>query len=94
MGSVNVLPIDIPEHSFKVEQGVQFDPWKLDYNNPEKEKITQVVVKMLKKVIDFSNANIIKNADGLLAKKTVQQDVEWVRKDKKRLPDNRYKMSY
>ena len=26
MGSVNVLPIDIPEHSFKVEQGVQFVP--------------------------------------------------------------------
>ena len=49
---------------------------------------------MLKKVIDFSNAKIIKNTDGLLAKKTVQQDVDWVRKDKKRLPDNRYKMSY
>ena len=56
--------------------------------------MTQAVVKMLKKVVDLSNANFVKNADGLLAKRTVEQEVEWIGKDKKRLPDNHYKMSY
>ena len=56
--------------------------------------MTQALVKMLKKVVDLSNANIVKNADGLLAKRTVEQEVEWIGKDKKRLPDNHYKMSY
>ena len=93
MGSVNLLPIDIPEETFEVD-GIPFDPSKLDYDNPDKEKMTQAVVKMLKKVVDLSNANIVKNVDGLLAKKTVEQEVEWIGKDKKRLPDNRYNMSY
>ena len=87
MGSVNLLPIDIPEETFEVD-GIPFDPSKLDYDNPDKEKMTQAVVKMLK------NANIVKNADGLLAKRTVEQEVEWIGKDKKRLPDNCYNMSY
>ena len=46
MGSVNLLPIDIPEETFDVD-GISFDPSKLDYDNPNKEKMTQTVVKML-----------------------------------------------
>ena len=49
---------------------------------------------MLKKIIDISNANLIKNADGLLSKLSVNEEVEWVSKDKKRLPDGIYKISY
>ena len=52
------------------------------------------VLKMLKKVIELSNANLVKNADRLLAKKSIEQNVEWVGADQKRLPDNRYKMFY
>lgn len=57
---MNLLPIDIPEGTFEVDEGVQFDPLKPDYDCPEKEKALQAVVKILKKVIDLSNANIIK----------------------------------
>ena len=39
MGSVNLLSIDIPEQTFEVD-GVAFDPSKLDYKNPGKEKMT------------------------------------------------------
>ena len=39
MGSVNLLPIDISEETFKVD-GIPFDPSKLDYHNPDKEKMT------------------------------------------------------
>ena len=82
-----------PKISFKVD-GVPFDPSKVDYDNPDKEKMTQAVVKMFKKVVDLSNSNLIRNADGLLAKRTVKHEVEWMGKEKKRLPDNGYKISY
>ena len=94
MESINLLPIDIPEKTFEVEDNVQFDPSKLDYEYPEKEKITRAVVKILKKIIDISNANLVKNADGLLSKLNVNEEVECVGKDKKCLPDGRYKMYY
>ena len=58
MGSVNLLPTDIPEDTFEVDE-VPFDPSKLDYDNPDKEKMTQAVVKMLKKVVDLCNSNLI-----------------------------------
>ena len=71
-----------------------FDPSKLNYSNPDKEKMRQAVVKMLKKVVELSNSNLVKNADGPLSTRTTEHEVEWVGKDKKRLPGNRYKMSY
>ena len=56
--------------------------------------MNQLVVKMFNNVFDLSNVNIVKNADRLLASKTTQEEVEWAGKDKKRLLENRYKMSY
>ena len=41
MGSVSLLPIDIPEETFEVEENIQFDPSKLDYDRSEKEKKLQ-----------------------------------------------------
>ena len=93
-GSINLLPIDIPEKTFEVEDNVQFDPSKLDYDCPEKEKITKAVVKMLKKIMQISNSNLVENADGHLSKRNVDEEVEWIGDDKKRLPEGRYKMSY
>ena len=64
------------------------------HDNPDREKMIKAVLKMLKKVIEWSNANLIKNADRLIAKKSVEQDIERKGADKKRLPDNRYEISY
>ena len=94
MGTVNLTPIDIPENTFEVEDNVQLDLSNLDYECKEKEKITKSVVKMLKQILDISNKNLIKKANGLLSTRSVDEEVEWVGKDKKRLPENRYKMSY
>ena len=44
MGSVKLMPIDISED---VEGGVPFDLSKLDYDNPDKEKMRQAVLKVL-----------------------------------------------
>ena len=83
MGSINLTPIDIPGNTFEVEDNVQFDPSKLDYECKKKEKITKAVVKMLKKIIVISNRNLIKNADSLFSTRNVDEDVEWIGMDKK-----------
>ena len=48
MGSVNLLPIDIPEKKFEAKENVSFNPSKLDFDYPEKEVMTRAVMKMLK----------------------------------------------
>ena len=91
LGSVNLSPI---ENTFETENNAAFYPSKLDINCPEKEVMTQTVVRMIQKITDLSNLNLIKNADGLLLCKSTNVNVEWVRQTKKRLPPNKYKMSY
>ena len=54
----------------------------------------EAVVKLLRKITDLSNSNLIRNANGLLSMKSPDVNVEWVGKMKKRLPDNKCKMSY
>lgn len=51
------MPIDIVEENFEVEGNVAFDPPKLHYENPDTEKISKAVFKMLKRIIELSNAN-------------------------------------
>ena len=76
MGSVNLIPIDILEDTFKVEGGIEFDPYKLDCENPKKDAIKDSILKVLKKMVDLSNSNLLKNAGGLLATKPMDQDVQ------------------
>ena len=49
---------------------------------------------MLKKMTELSNANLVKNVDGLLSKRSADTDIEWTVSEKKMLPENRYKISY
>ena len=86
MGSVqfNLYPIDMPYNSFEVDGNVNFDPSKLDYENLDKVKMTKAVVKALKKVVDISHLNLVKNADGLLSTRPVDNDIEWIGPQKKR----------
>ena len=87
-------PIDITENTFETENNISFDPAKLNIYCPEKELMSKALVKMLKKIADLFNANLIKNADGLSSRKSVDFEVEWIRTSKQRLPQNKYKMSY
>ena len=54
----------------------------------------EAVLKMLKKIADFSNWSIVKNTGGLFFKKSSEIEVEWIGKSKTRLPDNKYKVFY
>ena len=67
MGSVNLSSIDITEDNFEEKSGIPFDTSKLDYENPDNEKMRQAVLRVLKKVVDLS-----KNADRLLSKRSVE----------------------
>ena len=78
MGSVSLVPIDISEDKFEVDNGAEFDPYKLDYENSGKDAMKDSILKVLKKMVDLSNSNHLKNADGLLAKKPMDQDLQWV----------------
>lgn len=51
VGSVNLLPTIISKETFETN-GMMFDPSKLDYNNPDKEEMTEAVVKMLKRLLN------------------------------------------
>ena len=94
MGSVNLVPIDILEDTFEVEDGVEFDPYKLDRENSEKGTIKDSILKILKKTVDLSNSNLLENADGLLTTKPMGQHVQWVGDTGKRIPENQFALSY
>ena len=68
-----LVPIDISEKTFEVEENISFDPLKLDFECPENEKIAKAIVKMLKNIIDVLNANLVEIADDLLSKKLLMR---------------------
>ena len=57
------------------------------------KKNRKSVLKVLKKIVDLSNSNLQKNADGLLATRPHRnQDILWV--GGKRVPENQFALSY
>lgn len=88
MDSVNLMPIDMDQSEF----GENFDPSTLDYENKDKEKNRESVLKVLKKIVDLSNSNLRKNADGLLAKRSHNKDILWV--GGSRIPVDQFALSY
>ena len=66
MEFVRLWPIDIELSDF----GENFDPSKLDHvNDEDREKTRECVSKVLRKVVDLSNQNLVRNANCLLAKR-------------------------
>ena len=49
LNSVNLSPVDIELSDF----GENFDPSKLDYASPDKERTRESVLRVLKKVVDL-----------------------------------------
>ena len=71
---MDLIPTDIDPSAF----GKNF-PSKLDFENENKQKTKDSVLKVLRKVVDFSNSSLQKNADGLLATKPHKnQDILWM----------------
>ena len=66
MNSVNLLPTDVPQKLLKPNTISCLILQSLIFTILKKKIMTEAVVKMLKKVADLSNSNLIKNADGIL----------------------------
>ena len=64
--SVDLLPIDIEFSNF----GEDFNPSKLDFENADRERNRKSVLKVLKKMVYFSNDNLQKKPHCLSANKT------------------------
>ena len=71
-----------------VKGGGSFDPSKLDFDNPDREKIKESVLRVLKKIVDLSSFNLQKNSDGLLATRPHNKDILWVGDSGKGIPEN------
>ena len=93
-GSLNLATTDISEDIFGAEGGTEFNPYKPNYENAEKDAMKDSILKVLKKMKDLSNSNLIKNADSFLATKSIDQDVQWVGDTEKRVPENRFALPY
>ena len=63
---VDLLPIDIEFSDF----GKDFDHSKLDFENADRERNRKSVLKVLKKMVYFSNDNLQKKLDCLSANNT------------------------
>lgn len=53
MNSVNLIPFDINQKEFEVDGG-DFDPLRLDFDNPDRQKTRESILRVLKKVVDLS----------------------------------------
>ena len=51
-------------------------------------------MRVLRKVIDLSNSNLVRNADELLATRPINKNIEWVGKSRERVPEKLYALSY
>ena len=90
MNSVNLKPYDIDSREF----GKYFEQSILDFENSgRKKKIRESVLKVLKNMVDLSNSNFHKSANGLLtAKFHRNKDISQV--SGKRVPEDQFALSY
>ena len=66
-----------------------FDLSRLDFENEDRQRCKETVLKVLRKVVDLSNSNLPKNADGLLSTKPHKnEDILWVGESSKHIPEN------
>ena len=73
MNSVNLILLDIDPSEF----GENFHPSKLDFENEDRQKTRESVLKVLRKVVDLSNSNLQKNLDGLLAQNLTKMKISY-----------------
>ena len=72
LNNVSLSPVEITQSHLNNWADTTFDPTNLDLFGREKNTMIDAVVKCLKHLNDVSNSNIVRNADGLLARKEVE----------------------
>ena len=90
LNCVNIYPFDIDEKEFRAD----FNPSCLDFPGEKKAQMTESVVNLMKKISTISNTNLLKKSGGLLNKRSVETEVEWIGKHKSPLPENKFEAIY
>ena len=90
MKYVNIHHFDLNEKEF----GDGFQSNLLDFTCDKKKQMTDSVVGVLKKIAKISNTDLVKNANGLWTNRPADSEVEWVDKNRSRIPKNKFKVSY
>ena len=97
--NANLTPIYCPLtliESFASKKGTSFNPQLLNSTNPE-QRNPQVEMSygLFRQIAEYSNNNLVRNADYLLAKnKRRAEDMPWVVVNKKRFDSTMFKLTY
>ena len=94
LNNVSISLIDISQEQLNTWAGTTFDPSKLNLFNLEKNTVSDSVVKCLKYINDISNSNIVKNAGEVRSRREVDVPIDWMSKNKQRVPPRKFKVSY
>ena len=70
--NLSISPFDVTRKQLDIwaGDGTTFSPEKLEMHNLETPKIKQAVVKTIEHIAGVSNTNLVRNADGLLCRKS------------------------
>ena len=94
LNNVSIFPVDITQSQLNGWAGTNFDLSKLDFFGLEKNTMADAVVKCLKHMNKIPNSNLVRNADGLLSRREVEVLIDRVGENKKRIPPQKFKVSY
>ena len=97
--NVNVSPLDCSlsfTESFATKKGENCRPQLLNSTDPEKRNPqVEMLCGLFKQIAQYSNNNIIRNADFLLSKhKRRAENMPWVGANEKRFDSTMFKLTY
>ena len=97
--NANLTPIYCPLmliESFASKKGTSFNPQLLNSTNPEhRNPQVEMLYGLFRQIAEYSNNNLVRNADYLLAKnKRRAEDMLWVVVNKKRFDLTMFKLTY
>ena len=76
--TVSISPFDVTQKQLDIWAGSTFMSKKLEMSDLETSKIKQAVIKALEHIAGVSNTILVRNADGLLCRKSSASEVKWV----------------
>ena len=96
ISNVRFHAIDRPHDDFQKlsPSGRVFVPSELELRGEERNVTRETVVEFLKRTAEFSNPNLIRNANDFLSKMEVELSVEWMEKEKNWMDSSKYLFYY
>ena len=91
--NVNISPFDLTKKQLDKWAETEFNPSKLEVPDLETVKMKKAVVKAIEHIASVSKTNLVRNADGILCRKSSDSEAEWANDVKRMIPE-KSKLSY